>query len=317
MGDAATVIPWQLYMTYGKREILAEQYASMRAWVDYITRSTTTPGLWAGDEHYGDWLGLDAPQGSFKGSSREDFIASAFYAYSTEPVIRAGRVPGEGTGDYEALHARIVSAFHRAYPEYLTQTECVLALHFCLAEDETAAADRLCQLIRQAGRMETGFAGTPYLLHVLSAHGHTDFAYRLLREAYPSWLYAVGKGATTVRGHWDGILEGGTFWPKDMNSFNHYACGSVIDWVYERAAGIRPAGPGFARVTVAPEPTDALAWLEASIDTPHGRVSSRWARADGRIRYEITLPVPGEVVIDGEARMYRPGSYILWGKREG
>ena len=314
-GDAATVIPWQLYMTYGKKEILAEQYASMRAWVDYITKSTTTPGLWTGGEHYGDWLGLDAPQGSYKGSTREDFIASAFYAYSTALVVRAGRVLGEDTAEYEALHARIVSAFRRAYPEYLTQTECVLALHFGLAEDEEAAASRLCALIHQAGRMETGFVGTPYLLHVLSAHGHTDLAYNLLlREAYPSWLYAVGKGATTVWEHWDGILEDGTFWSKDMNSFNHYAYGSVIDWVYERAAGIRPAEPGFARVTVAPEPTDALDWLEASIDTPHGRVSSRWAHADGRIRYEITLPVAGEVVIDGEARALGPGSHVLWGR---
>ena len=314
-GDVATVIPWQLYMTYGREEILAEQYASMRAWVDYITKSTTTPDLWTGGEHYGDWLGLDAPQGSYKGSSREDFIASAFYAHSTALVVKAGRVLGEDTAEYEALHARIVSAFHRAYPEYRTQTECVLALHFGLAEDEEAAANRLCELIRQAGHMETGFVGTPYLLHVLSAHGHTDLAYNLLlREAYPSWLYAVGKGATTVWEHWDGILEDGTFWSKDMNSFNHYAYGSVIDWVYERAAGIQPAAPGFACVTVAPEPTDALDWLEASIDTPHGRVSSRWAHADGRIRYEITLPVAGEVVIDGEARALGPGSHVLWGR---
>ena len=317
-GDAATIIPWQLYMSYGKDEILAEQFASMRAWVDYITKTTTTPGLWTGGEHYGDWLGLDAPQGSYKGSTREDFIASAFYAYSTALVVKAGRVLGEDTAEYEALHARIVAAFHRAYPEYRTQTECVLALHFGLAEDEEAVAQKLCALIEQAGRMETGFVGTPYLLHVLSRYGHTDLAYRLLlREAYPSWLYAVDKGATTVWEHWDGILENGDFWSSDMNSFNHYAYGSVIDWVYERAAGIRPAAPGFARVMVAPEPTDALDWLEASIDTPYGRVSSRWAHVDGRIRYDITLPVQGEVVIDGAARTLAPGSYVLWGKGKG
>ncbi len=314
-GDAATIIPWQLYMSYGKDEILAEQFASMRAWVDYITRSTTTPNLWTGGEHYGDWLALDAPQGSYKGSTREDFIASAFYAHSTELVIRAGRVLGEDVSEVEALHARIVAAFHRAYPEYRTQTECVLALHFGLAEDEEAVAQKLCALIEQAGRMETGFVGTPYLLHVLSRYGHTDLAYRLLlREAYPSWLYAVDKGATTVWEHWDGILENGDFWSSDMNSFNHYAYGSVIDWVYERSAGIRPAAPGFARVMVAPEPTDALDWLEASIDTPHGRVSSRWVHVDGRIRYDITLPVQGDVVIDGAACVLAPGSYVLWDK---
>lgn len=314
-GDAATIIPWQLYMSYGKDEILAEQFASMRAWVDYITRSTTTPNLWTGGEHYGDWLALDAPQGSYKGSTREDFIASAFYAHSTELVIRAGRVLGEDVSEVEALHARIVSAFREAFPVCLTQTECVLALHFGLAEEEEAVAQKLCELIGQAGRMETGFVGTPYLLHVLSRYGHTDLAYRLLlREAYPSWLYAVDKGATTVWEHWDGILENGDFWSSDMNSFNHYAYGSVIDWVYERSAGIRPAAPGFARVMVAPEPTDALDWLEASIDTPHGRVSSRWVHVDGRIRYDITLPVQGDVVIDGAACVLAPGSYVLWDK---
>ena len=225
---------------------------------------------------------------------------------------------GEDTTEYEVLHARIVAAFREAYPVCLTQTECVLALHFGLAEDEEAVAQKLCALIEQAGRMETGFVGTPYLLHVLSRYGHTDLAYRLLlREAYPSWLYAVDKGATTVWEHWDGILENGDFWSSDMNSFNHYAYGSVIDWVYERAAGIRPAAPGFARVMVAPEPADALDWLEASIDTPYGRVSSRWAHVDGRIRHDITLPVQGEVVIDGAARTLAPGSYVLWGKGKG
>ena len=314
-GDAATVIPWQLYRTYGREEILEEQYASMCAWVDYITRTTTTPDLWTGGTHYGDWLALDAPQGSYKGSTREDFIATAFYAHSTALVVRAGHVLGRDTAAYEALHARIVEAFRRAYPEYRTQTECVLALRFGLAEDEEATARQLCGLIEQAGRMETGFVGTPYLLHVLSGHGRSDLAYRLLlREEYPSWLYAVGKGATTVWEHWDGILPDGSFWSSDMNSFNHYAYGSVIDWVYERAAGIRPAAPGFAQVRVAPEPTDALDWLEASIDTPHGRVASRWTHAEGRIRYEITLPVRGEVVIDGAARTLEPGSYVLWGE---
>ena len=185
-------------------------------------------------------------------------------------------------------------------------------------DDEEAVAKKLCELIERAGRMETGFVGTPYLLHVLSRYGHTDLAYRLLlREDYPSWLYAVDKGATTVWEHWDGILENGDFWSSDMNSFNHYAYGSVIDWVYERSAGIRPAAPGFARVTVAPETTDALDWLEAFIDTPHGRVSSRWAHVDGQIRYDITLPVQGEVVIDGAASTLAPGSYVLWGKGKG
>ena len=177
----------------------------MRKWVDYITAHTTTEYLWTGGVHYGDWLGLDAPTGSYKGSSREDFIASAFYAHSASLVIKAGFVLGKDMAAYEALLQNIVSAFRRAYPTYTTQTECVLAAHFHLAEDCQAAADQLALMIRECGtKLQTGFVGTPYLLHVLSDYGHTDLAYSLLlREQYPSWLYPVTKGATTV---WDCLL---------------------------------------------------------------------------------------------------------------
>lgn len=161
--------------------------------------------------------------------------------------------------------------------------------------------------------METGFVGTPYLLHALSDYGYGELAYELLlREEYPSWLYSVTKGATTVWEHWDGIMENGDFWSSDMNSFNHYAYGAVIDWVYEKAAGIQPAQPGFQRVTVAPMPTDQLDWLEVSLDTAYEKIISKWCHAEGRIRYDITLPVAGEVVIAGVARSLPAGSYIFW-----
>lgn len=178
----------------------------MKKWVDYVTNHTNTPYLWKGGEHFGDWLGLDAPQGSYKGSSREDFIASAFYAHSTELVIKAGRVIGEDVKTYEALHEKIVETFRNTYPEYGTQTEHILAVQFGLAEDCQKTADALAQMIRNDGcQMRTGFVGTPYILHVLSNYGYTDLAYTLLcRKEYPSWLYAVGKGATTIWEHWDG-----------------------------------------------------------------------------------------------------------------
>ena len=314
--DAATICPWAVYLAYGDPNILRAQFASMKKWVDYITAHTTTKDLWTGGEHYGDWLGLDAPSGSYKGSSREDLIASAFYAHSTALVIKAGRVLGQDISAYEALYERIVRAFRQAYPVYQTQTECTLAVYFALAEDTQKAADQLAQMIRSCGtKLQTGFVGTPYLLHALSAHGYTELAYDLLlRREYPSWLYPVTKGATTIWEHWDGQMENGDFWSSDMNSFNHYAYGAVADWVYTVAAGIQTVEekPGYAAVRIAPQPDKRLDWLEASVETRHGLVRSRWEKQRDMWRYEIETPVEAEIMIDGRKTFCRPGRYIFF-----
>ena len=314
--DAATICPWAVYLAYGDPNILRAQFASMKKWVDYITAHTTTKDLWTGGEHYGDWLGLDAPSGSYKGSSREDLIASAFYAHSTALVIKAGRVLGQDISAYEALYKRIVRAFRQAYPVYQTQTECTLAVYFALAEDTQKAADQLAQMIRSCGtKLQTGFVGTPYLLHALSAHGYAELAYDLLlRREYPSWLYPVTKGATTIWEHWDGQMENGDFWSSDMNSFNHYAYGAVADWVYTVAAGIQTVEekPGYAAVRIAPQPDKRLDWLEASVETRHGLVRSRWEKQRDMWRYEIETPVEAEAVIDGRKTFCRPGRYIFF-----
>lgn len=315
--DAATICPWQIYQTYGNEQILKDQFTCMKKWVDYVSNVTTTPYLWTGSgTQFGDWLGLDAPSGSYKGSTREELIASAFYAYSTELLVKAGKVIGEDVAEYEALHEKIVEAFRGQYPEYQTQTEHVLALRFGLAKDPQKTADALAEMIRQdGGQMRTGFVGTPYILHVLSDYGHTDIAYSLLlRKEYPSWLYSVGKGATTVWEHWDGIMEDGSFWSTDMNSFNHYAYGAVADWVYEKAAGIQAVdgAPGYERVRIAPNPDKRLEWLEASMETRHGKIRSRWTNTDEGTRFEIETAVPAQVIIGGKERNVEPGKYTYW-----
>jgi len=288
----------------------------MKKWIDYITSTTTTKYLWTGGTHYGDWLGLDAPSGSYKGSSNEDFIASAFYAYSTSLVIQAGTVLGEDVSELSTLYENIVNTFQKTWPTYHTQTECVLAAHFKLAKNCQAAADQLADMVRACGtKLQTGFVGTPYLLHVLSDYGHTDLAWDLLlRTKYPSWLYPVTKGATTIWEHWDGIMEDGSFWSKDMNSYNHYAYGSVADWVYGVAAGILPRkdAPGYAKVTIAPHPDKRLDWLRAELDTRHGHISSFWTKEDDSWRYEITVPVEADIVIDGVCHSVRAGSYCFY-----
>ena len=315
-GDATTIVPWEVYRAYGNRELLRRQFPSMCKWVDYIGTITTTPDLWTGCWHYADWLGLDAPSGSYKGASREDFIASAFYAHSTALVIKAGKVLGEDVSAYEALHARIVDAFRKAFPEYQTQTECILAAHFHLAEEPQRAADRLAEMVREAGvQLKTGFVGTPYILHVLSDYGYAELAWELLlRQEYPSWLYPITKGATTIWEHWDGIMQDGGFWSRDMNSFNHYAYGSVADWMYGVAAGIQVCedSPGYEKIVISPRPTDRLAWFEASVETRHGLVSSRWSKTqDGAWRYDIVTPVQAEIRLGGSVRTVPAGSYVF------
>ena len=315
-GDATTIVPWEVYRAYGDVELLRRQFPSICKWVDYIGSITKTPDLWTGCWHYGDWLGLDAPGGSYKGSSREDFIGSAFYAHSAELVVKAGRVLGEDVSAYEQLHARIVAAFRKAFPEYLTQTECILAAHFHLAEEPQKAADRLAELVREAGvQLKTGFVGTPYILHVLSSYGYADLAYELLlRREYPSWLYPITKGATTIWEHWDGVMQDGGFWSSDMNSFNHYAYGSVADWMYGVAAGIQVCedAPGYEKVIIAPTPTDRLEWFEASVESRHGLVSSRWSKTqDGAWRFDVVTPVQAEIRLGSSVHVVPAGCYVF------
>ncbi len=314
-GDAAVICPWQIYLTYGNKDILKKQYSSMCKWLKYIAEKSKNRYLWTGCEHFADWLGLDAPAGSYKGSSRPDFLASAYYLYSTSLVIKAGKVLGRSVAKYEVLYEKILKAIRKKFPKYKTQTECVIALHFGICEDKEKTARQLADMIVANGtRLQTGFLGTPYLLHALSSNGYTSLAYDLLlQEAFPSWLYSVKQGATTIWEHWDGVNDKGEFWSTDMNSFNHYAYGAVADWVYGVACGIQTVDefPGFERIVIAPQPTDKLDFLSASIDTRYGLVSSKWYHEGGKVRYEITTPSDALIIIDGKEYSVSKGSYIF------
>lgn len=317
-GDAATICPWQIFQMFGDSAVLEEQYESMKKWVDYITSVTETPDLWTGHFHFGDWLGLDAPEGSYKGSTREDFIATAFYARSTEILVKTGRVLGRDVVAYEMQYERIVSAFRAAYPIYRTQTEYALAAYFHLAENPQKTADELADMVRSDGtQLRTGFVGTPYILHVLSSFGYSNLAWSLLlRREYPGWLYPVRRGATTIWEHWDGIRADGSFWSEDMNSFNHYAYGAVADWLFEQAAGIRhdEDHPGFSELIYDPKPDIRLGWLRVKVDTRRGPVAAGWNWEKEGIRYELETPVPAWVCLHGEKKRVDPGSYIFWGE---
>ena len=230
-------------------------------------------------------------------------------------MCKAGKLLGKNVEKYERLYQKITEKIKETFKEYKTQTECALALYFDVAEDKKAVARQLNQMVLENGtRLKTGFVGTPYLLHALSQNGYVDTAYGLLlQDKFPSWLYSVKQGATTIWEHWDGKNEKGEFWSSDMNSFNHYAYGSVADWVYEVACGIKPCEekPGFEKIVIEPHPTNKLDWLSATLKTKYGKITSKWYHKDGKVCYEITVPKSATIIIDGQEYKVKKGKHLF------
>jgi len=316
-GDAAVICPWTVYRYYGDRRLLAEQYDSMKAWVEYIRAQGDNEYLWNTGFHFGDWVALDAEEGSYVGATPRPLIATAYYAYSSRLLSEAARVLGktEDAAKYGELHARVVQAFRNEFitgdgrMTAQTQTAHVLALAFDLAGD---AAPRIARdlnemIIRNGYHLTTGFLGTPYLCLVLSDYGYHDTAVRLLlQEGYPGWIYSISKGATTIWEHWDGIKPDGTFWSDDMNSFNHYAYGAVGEWMYRRVAGLDmdSAVPGFKRLHIEPLfGAGLLSRAKTSYRSMYGRIETSWQTDGGRIRVQATVPAntTARVVLRGAA----------------
>ncbi|MCD9020827.1 glycoside hydrolase family 78 protein [Cohnella silvisoli] len=304
-GDAAVICPWTIYLCYGDKRILEEQYDSMQAWVGYIRSQGDNEYLWNTGFHFGDWLGLDSKPDTYIGATDRDYIATAFYAYSTSLLQKSAAVLGktEDALNYGELYERIVEAFTEEFVtpsgrlSVPTQTAQVLGLMFGLLEGKAKkrANDKLMELLEESKfHLTTGFVGTPYLNHVLSDNGHLDAAYKLLfQQDYPSWLYQVTKGATTIWEHWDGIKEDGSFWSKDMNSFNHYAYGAIGDWLYRSVAGIDTdeQAAGYKRIFIRPQPGEGLTWAEGRLDTMYGKIRSSWKKTEqGGMELEVSIP---------------------------
>jgi alpha-L-rhamnosidase len=311
--DAAVIVPWTMYVAYGDRALLARQYPSMRAWVDFEHRRAGAGLVWRPGWQFGDWLALHSDDPSYPGATTStDFIATAYFAHSTDIVARAARALGNaGDADrYEQLFRDIRAAFNREFVSAggrvgeNTQTAYALAIAFDLLPDSLVpvAADRLAAAVRARGmHLTTGFLGTPQLLPVLSATGHLDVAYALLmQQSYPSWLYPITRGATTMWERWDGIRPDSTFEDAGMNSFNHYAFGAVGDWMYGTIAGIRldPAAPGAKHVWIAPRPGGGLTRAKASLETPYGTLVSSWRLDSGGGRFMLTVTVPPNTTAD-------------------
>ena len=307
-GDAAAICPWTLYSCYGDRRILEQQYSSMKAWVEYIRATGDERNLWDTGFQFGDWLALDAHpkegQESYTGLTDIYYIASAFYLYSVTLVAKTAHLLGQ-TKDakrYDKMREKILRHIRREYITptgrlaIATQTAHVLALHFGIVEDKhiQRTADELVRLIAQNDyHLDTGFVGTPYLLLTLSEHGYHDVACRLfMQKDFPSWLYPITKGATTIWEHWDGIRPDGSFWSDDMNSYNHSAYGCVAEWMTRYAVGLDldEADPAYHHSVIHPRFVPELAWAQASLETSYGRLALRWQREDGRMLVKLQIP---------------------------
>jgi alpha-L-rhamnosidase len=310
--DVCTIIPWNMYLLYGDKRILQQQYPSMKAWVDYMSNNSKK-NLWNTGYHFGDWLfyrPFDDNDGRAAVTDKY-LIAQSFYAYSTQLLINAAIVLGKSTdvNTYSELLKKIKDAYRNEYVTPSgrlvsnTQTAYVLALNFDLLPESLrpAAAQRLVDNIKSYGtQLTTGFLGTPYLCHVLTRFGYDSVAYQLLfRDKYPSWLYPVKMGATTIWERWDGIKPDGSFETPSMNSFNHYAYGAVGDWMYRTVAGINvdEKAPGYKNVIIQPHITDSLSFASASLQTCYGKVSSEWKKENGTIALNVEIPPNTTAVI--------------------
>jgi alpha-L-rhamnosidase len=317
-GDAATVIPWNVYLAYGDRRILEAQYSSMQRWVDYEQARAGADEIWDGDFHFGDWLDFfGAEKNTSFGSTSTDLIATAYFARSTQILAQAALLLGKGkdAARYSESLTKIKAAFQQKFVNTDgtvgagTQTAYVLALDFDLLPEElrAAAARKLAQDVEQRGHLTTGFLGTPRLLSVLSRFGYLKDAFLLLnRETFPSWLYPVKQGATTIWERWDGLKPDGSFENKDMNSFNHYAYGAVGDWMYGTLGGIEidAAAPGYKHILISPHPGGGFHHVHASHITPYGRVSTEWS-SKGQI-FNLTVTVP----VNATATVRLPGARV-------
>lgn len=303
-GDAAVICPWTLYVAYGDKRILEEQYSSMKNWVEHIKSQGDNPFLWNTGFHFGDWLALDAAEDSYIGATDRSLIATAFYAYSTSLVKKTANVLNqkEDYAYFKSLEEDILKTFTEIFitddqiVEIPTQTAYLLLLMFDLVENDMKdkTVEALHELLKETDyHLTTGFVGTPYLNHVLTENGLNKVAYTLLfQEDYPSWLYQITKGATTIWEHWDGIKEDGSFWSDDMNSFNHYAYGAIGDWLYRKVAGIEldEEKPGYKEFLIKPYIEDGLDWVKSSLETMHGRIESNWKKEGNKTTLDVVIP---------------------------
>jgi alpha-L-rhamnosidase len=309
--DAAIICPWQLYLCYGDADFLRDNYPCMTRYLQYLAQHKVKDFIRAHPDvdangGFGDWLALDG-SGTVFGGTAKDLIGTALYAHVADIVAKSAAILGKRDDErqWRQLHGRIAAAFAQRYvtADGLlaggTQTAYVLALHFHLVPQpaRATAARQLVRLIENnQNRIGTGFVGTPYILHVLEDVGRLDIAYRLLeQEEFPSWLFNVKLGATTMWERWDGWTPQRGFQDKGMNSFNHYAYGAVGDWMVSTVAGLQydEQAPGYEHTFFKPRPGGSITQASARLQTPFGEAAIRWQQDGPRLNLQLTVPQRG------------------------
>jgi len=302
--DAAVWVPWALWQAYGDLQVLSDQYDSMTAHIRRVESLLSPTGLWDTGFQFGDWLDPTAPPDDPISSKADNGVVATACLYRdlrilTEAADLLGR--SEDAAHFAALAERTKTAFNDNYVNddgtirSDAETVYALAIVFGLLDLEATqlSGKRLAELVAESGyHIQTGFAGTPYVLDGLATTGHLDEAYQLLlQRECPSWLYPVTMGATTIWERWDSMLPDGTINPGQMTSFNHYALGAVADWLHRSIGGITPLQPGYSRVLIAPQPGGNIHWARSALETRHGKISVSWSRDDdGPIELDITVP---------------------------
>jgi alpha-L-rhamnosidase len=302
-GDAGIICPWTIWKAYGDTRVIEAHYDAMVKWLAYLHENSDD--FLRQPKGFGDWLSVGE-------ETPKDVIGTAYFAYSASLLSEMAWAIGkpEDALKYRKLFEDVKSAFNKAYVsddgkiKGDTQTAYVLALHFGLLDGDWAkpAAQHLVKAIeRQDWHLSTGFVGLSYLCPVLTDSGNLDVAYKLLNnDTYPSWLYPVKNGATTIWERWDGWTEKDGFQDPGMNSFNHYAYGSIGQWLFSTVAGIQPATPGYKKITIRPRPGGGLTWVNSEYDSIYGRIASRWKIEDGNFKLNVAIPC------NTEAEIYLP-----------
>ena len=296
--DAGVIVPWTVYQCYGDKRILERHYPAMQKFIAFLDQQH--PDGIGDNRGYGDWLSTD-------NKTPKPLIGAAFFAHSADLMSRIATVldKKDDAAKYRATFERMRDAFNKKFVkpdgsiEGDTQTVYVLALHFDLLPENQReqARQRLIDDVKKRGNhLSTGFVGTPYLSHVLPV----DVAYDLLEQkTFPSWLYPVTKGATTIWERWDGWTDDKGFQDAGMNSFNHYAYGAVGSWMYQTVAGIDLVEPGYKKLRIHPVPGGSLTSAESKLQTPYGAARSAWKRSDdGSTVFEITVPANTSATIE-------------------
>jgi alpha-L-rhamnosidase len=339
--DAATIVPMSLYEYFADKSVLSAQLNSMRRWTDALHNRRKGEKFLPTEFQFGDWCDPDAPgDRPWESKVSADFVANAFFAHTADLMAQAESLVGttENAAKYGAMAGQLKLDIwnHMGAEARTTTAGCAMALEFGIVPDEermSLAAHLSDMVIADDGKITTGFLGTPLILHALSKNGHASSAYKMLmRRDFRSWLYAVDKGATTMWERWDAIREDGSIHSGDMDtnpegqedasmiSFNHYAYGAVVDWMYRNVGGLAPVNesPGYRLISVAPIPAEGLAFASTSIETGFGKAALNWElNSQGELAARLEIPFGSQarlcLPVTTESKIFCNGSEVANG----